>query len=349
MWTTTEVCLLVAVAQLVVMAALLLRDHRRDPSALASVFFIAAIVDHLLLPVLVQRGAPALLVHLVAPLSVAVPVGFWILVKVHFDDDFRLCSRHALALGGFVALNYGCWLVGGTGDAWAIVPRVAALAVMVHALLHVYDGTRSDLVVPRLKLRYVVLIASGVYIFLEILAETVLGESFGTPHFGEQLHAVSTLMLVASMSFLCLRVRPEVLKPARAPAAEVVPIDPALEERLRRLMEGDEAFREEGLTILRLAERLGVHEHKVRQLINSRLGFKNFNAYLHHFRIREAQAVLADPARAHLGVAQIAYQVGYRSLGPFNKAFKEMTGLTPTEYRIARQEEANPRAQASAS
>ena len=74
----------------------------------------------------------------------------------------------------------------------------------------------------------------------------------------------------------------------------------------------------------------------MRQVINSQLGFKNFNAFVNHYRVREAGQVLADPARMHLGVAEVAYQVGFRSLGPFNKAFKELTGLTPTEYRASR-------------
>ena len=34
-------------------------------------------------------------------------------------------------------------------------------------------------------------------------------------------------------------------------------------------------------------------------------------------------------------MAEVAYQVGFRSLGPFNKAFKELSGLTPTEYRAS--------------
>ena len=50
---------------------------------------------------------------------------------------------------------------------------------------------------------------------------------------------------------------------------------------------------------------------------------------------RAAQKALLDPAKRHLGIAQIAFEVGYRSLGPFNKAFKEITGRTPTEFRKA--------------
>ncbi len=114
------------------------------------------------------------------------------------------------------------------------------------------------------------------------------------------------------------------------------------------LVEEQHVYREEGLTIAGLAERLGTQEHKVRQLINSHLGFRNFNAFLHHYRLRAAQQALLDPGRLHLGVAQIAYEVGYRSLGPFNKAFKEATGLTPTEFRATgRRPEAPVDAQAA--
>jgi AraC-like DNA-binding protein len=48
-------------------------------------------------------------------------------------------------------------------------------------------------------------------------------------------------------------------------------------------------FREEGLTIADLAQRLGVQEYRVRQFINAQLGFRNFNAFLHQYRLREAQ------------------------------------------------------------
>jgi len=32
-------------------------------------------------------------------------------------------------------------------------------------------------------------------------------------------------------------------------------------------------------------------------------------------------------------VITIAMDAGFQSLGPFNRAFKETTGVTPTEYR----------------
>jgi AraC-like DNA-binding protein len=71
----------------------------------------------------------------------------------------------------------------------------------------------------------------------------------------------------------------------------------------------------------------------LRRLINQRLGYRNFNAFLNNHRIEEAKAALADPAQAAVPVITIAMDAGFQSLGPFNRAFKAMTGVTPSEYR----------------
>ena len=68
-------------------------------------------------------------------------------------------------------------------------------------------------------------------------------------------------------------------------------------------------------------------------LINQQLGYRNFNVFLNNYRIEEAKAALADPTQAEVPVTTIAMDAGFQSLGPFNRAFKATTGVTPTEYR----------------
>jgi AraC-like DNA-binding protein len=133
---------------------------------------------------------------------------------------------------------------------------------------------------------------------------------------------------------MSLSVRPDLFRPPRV-TTEAPALDPRLAEALHRLVEVG-VYKEEGLTIGGLAERMAVHEYRVRQLINDQLGFRNFNAFLNHYRVREAQRLLADPETRHRNVAEVAYEVGYRSLAPFNRAFKDTTGQTPTEFRSAR-------------
>jgi AraC-like DNA-binding protein len=102
---------------------------------------------------------------------------------------------------------------------------------------------------------------------------------------------------------------------------------------LKRLMGEEKIYCEEGLTIRRLAVRLDIKEYRLRRLINSHLGFRNFNGFLNQYRIQEVARQLVGPKTRHLPVLSIALDNGYRSLSPFNKAFKEIMGVTPTEFR----------------
>ena len=53
-------------------------------------------------------------------------------------------------------------------------------------------------------------------------------------------------------------------------------------------------------------------------------------AYVKEYRMQQAMKLLRQ---SHASIASIAQQVGYETQGKFTKAFKEKTGLLPTEYR----------------
>ena len=69
----------------------------------------------------------------------------------------------------------------------------------------------------------------------------------------------------------------------------------------------------------------------MRRAINGGLGYRNFNEFLHGYRLGEAEARLR--AQPHLPILTIALDVGYGSIGPFNRAFRARHGATPSEYR----------------
>jgi AraC-like DNA-binding protein len=74
----------------------------------------------------------------------------------------------------------------------------------------------------------------------------------------------------------------------------------------------------------------------LRRIINQQLGYRNFNAFLNDLRTAEACRMLEDPAQERLPIFNLALDLGYGSLGPFNRAFRARTGQSPTEYRRAR-------------
>jgi AraC-like DNA-binding protein len=103
--------------------------------------------------------------------------------------------------------------------------------------------------------------------------------------------------------------------------------------KLEAAMDAGEAWRREGLTIGALADEVGVPEHRLRRLINDQLGHRNFAAYVNARRIEAAKQRLRDDAHAQASVSTIAFDLGFGSLGPFNRAFKDATGVTPSEWR----------------
>lgn len=109
--------------------------------------------------------------------------------------------------------------------------------------------------------------------------------------------------------------------------------EPEMLERLKTLLEKEKIYRKEGLTIKMLADELDEKEYKVRRLINQHLGFRNFNDFLNQYRVQEACEILLDEKQTDLTIIELAYYLGYQSLGPFNVAFKKQTDSTPTAYR----------------
>lgn len=114
---------------------------------------------------------------------------------------------------------------------------------------------------------------------------------------------------------------------------------------LRHAMETDKAYREEAFGVAALAARLGIPEYRLRRLINQRLGYRNFTAFVNSYRLSETMAALADPTQAEVPILTIALDAGFQSLGPFNRAFKTETGMTPSEYRRQSAAERRPAAE----
>ena len=85
-----------------------------------------------------------------------------------------------------------------------------------------------------------------------------------------------------------------------------------------------------------MSQSLGVQEYRLRRLINGQLGHRNFSAFVNGYRLADVETALADPAEAEVPILTIALDAGFGSIGPFNRAFKAHTGLTPTEFRRAR-------------
>ncbi len=124
---------------------------------------------------------------------------------------------------------------------------------------------------------------------------------------------------------------------AKRPASEPTPQQQTqrqsvLIKRIQAKME-DGIWKEEGLTVGSLAQVVDAPEHQVRKAINQELGHRNFASFINGARIEEAKSRLQSEEDASKTVLEIAFDVGFSSLGPFNRAFRDATGMSPTDYR----------------
>ncbi|MFO7370321.1 MAG: helix-turn-helix domain-containing protein [Bacteroidales bacterium] len=108
--------------------------------------------------------------------------------------------------------------------------------------------------------------------------------------------------------------------------------------KLKELLGGKKYFTRNMLSLKETAKAINEMPHHVSQVINERTG-KNFYDLLSEYRIKEAQTLLSDKANHNLTIEEIAEQVGYNSKAAFNKAFKSLALLTPSEFRRAQQSE----------
>ena len=283
----------------------------------------------------------------IVALCLVVPALFWLFARALFEDEFQPGYREAGAV--FVMLVLGAVMIAldGTGRlAAGLALRLFGLALVGHAIWVVLRGYAGDLVERRRRFRAPFVILAGLYVAMVAITEIALlgaRASIGL----STLNALGILALTFASMVYFTGLRPEVVAPsphvpASAPPPASLPPAPvpappaeddALLARLRDLMERDRVYRTDGLTIGALAEKLGAQEYLLRRLINGRLGHRNFNAFLNGYRLAEAKAALADPSQAEVPVLTIALDAGFASLGPFNRAFKAETGLTPTEFR----------------
>ena len=107
--------------------------------------------------------------------------------------------------------------------------------------------------------------------------------------------------------------------------------DAELFARIEYLMQTEGVYRQNDLTIERLAERLDTNRTYISRAINQQAG-KTFSSYVNSYRIDEAVRRLSDvdddtPLKA------LAQTLGYNHLQTFYTSFQSAIGMPPSQYR----------------
>lgn len=262
---------------------------------------------------------------------------FWLFVLTLFEDRkltavllVPAAALTAIGLGGHYAPRWmATWV-------W-MAHNAIGLLLALHAIMVIVRSGQNDLVEPRRRLRvpFLMLIAA----FSIVLSFAQLGQNLGIDAaWYEFANAAAQALLGIAGVLVMLEARPALFGSAAGSDGGREDAGQPDEDRvwlgrLDQVMDKDGAWRREGVTIAEVARSVGLPEYRLRRLINHRLGHRNFASFINQHRIEAARMVLEDPAHASRNIATIAFELGFGSLGPFNRAFREATGLTPSEYR----------------
>ena len=289
------------------------------------VIFTSPLIDRL-------SGAPFLLVRCLSAMGVS---AFWLFATSLFSQrklGFDLLAPFAALL----SLALPAPLL---SPAALLVSKIAfdliEIILIGDVVLFVWRDAHDDLVNARYVLRtpLIAAIALACLVMTGLKLATLLGFPHGLLRMA-QAWISTVLALAGAAAFTQERAR-LFESSRRALGAKPVgqtPDDAAL-EKLKSLADTSDLWRRSNLTIGVAADHFKIPEYRLRRIINRRLDYRNFSEFLNERRIELAKQDLRNPAKADLQIAAIAFDLGYASLGPFNRAFREIAKMSPREWR----------------
>ena len=274
-------------------------------------------------------------------ISIGTTFFIWLFARNLFERE----PKRPWVLGTVAVFLLG-WFMGnfvsGAPYVGFFILHIASLALLVDLVRVGVLEREDDLIEERRAIRLwlpLLIAAQAANILLFEVAEVLFDISTRSPT-AQLINSllILTLFLFSGLAFLrtdtelMVRTQADAAKEEEPEKLDLTPSESVLHEKLIAAME-DRVYRTSGLTIAALAAQLDTPEHRLRALINRRLGYRNFSAFLNRHRIAEAREKLVEKESVDLPVLTIAMDLGYNSLATFNRAFRAETGTTPSDYR----------------
>lgn len=328
------------IGQLVLLVGVGLNPKSFREGTLLLLAAVACGIAYLLLTAPVPDAAYGMIRNILLVLTDAWAYALWLAAMYFFQEGFSV--RHTpIWARPFVTL----WILwhlyffgfrGGDGIYHQINHGLSIL-ILAHIIYTALTGLSDDLVDKRRRLRLMLSGALAAYGVMLAIDQLWLGRLLQSA----TLSLANATLVFASVTWFSVyllrtnkgSVLPEPDSGFDTRSQTTLPheylnLKRALDDFIER---GD--YTQPELDIASMASQLGGKEHQLRRLINRQLGFQNFSGFLNQLRIQKARQWLASPQHASTPIMNIALDLGYGSIGPFNRAFKRHTGLTPTQYR----------------
>ncbi len=320
-----------------VVCILLIKHARTGLNTWAGIGLTGSVICYLVLETCFIQSHPVLYLGALTG-SISVPVAFFLLTKAIFDDHLKPTGKILLWFALEIVPHFCVYLKGVisfdnvTQQISFVVAEVVSLGFVLAGLYTAIKTRKEDLIESRLKFRNIFILLTAAIIGITLIVESMPVAKEAVDGL-QILQRSSILMLTLFFLLSNFEIKPGFFFKEIPREKPVVVEDRQLRSKLESLIHQEKIYRKEGLTIRQLSELMNEQEYRVRRLINGELGFRNFNDFLNKYRVNEACEILADHSQNRKTILEIAYSLGYQSIGPFNKAFKEIKDTTPTAFR----------------
>lgn len=105
-----------------------------------------------------------------------------------------------------------------------------------------------------------------------------------------------------------------------------------LEQSLNTIMKEQKPFLDENLSLNSLAAFLSISDKKLSTLLNQHMQV-SFYDYVNGFRVEDVIDKLKNPSYDKFTLLAIAFESGFNSKTSFNRIFKKVTGISPSQYK----------------
>jgi AraC-like DNA-binding protein len=110
-----------------------------------------------------------------------------------------------------------------------------------------------------------------------------------------------------------------------------------LADQLKEHFDTAKPYLDPDLTLAQLADQIGISSHLLSQVINKRFNL-NFFDFVNQYRVEEFKRRIVNPAYENFSLLGIAFDCGFNSKSAFNRIFKKVTNLTPSQYKQAKKQ-----------
>src|SRR5579863_2324013 len=101
---------------------------------------------------------------------------------------------------------------------------------------------------------------------------------------------------------------------------------------LTQKMEVEKVYLDPSLNLSSMAQNTGVSQKMISAVLNQHLEI-NFNEFVNGYRVAAFKERIILPEADHLTITGIAAECGFSSPATFQRAFKDKTGKSPSEFR----------------